>query len=563
MKRFLSCMLILALWLLASSVHAQPPASKDALTTYATGRLPITISKATTYITEPLRPDGYPDYLAVLNQRASQGVTPENNAVVLFMQAFGPDTIDRKNREKFFKMLGVAPPNDKGAYFVDYYKYVKEHTPDAMKDRFDAYGRWHIPLDSQEFMRALQRPWAKEECPLIAKWLAMNERALALLAEASKRPRFYFPLVARSDWLGFINLFPYRLPMRSAVRCLKCRAMLRLHEGRIEEAWDDLQTCHRLARIPGRASMSTVDCTEAMMCDGMACDGDQKLAHFVKLTPEQAETFCAKMEMLLPVPTLKEQLDGFERFLYLDSICATVRGSLKPSDIVPISSKPDDSIRGGDTPEWNAIRGSLKKWIGGGQVDWDETMRLGNEHFDRIVALAQLPTLSERHVVGSKLDEEQKWQKAIYGYPVSKLPEHSGNKHEGNDTPRSIFTRGVFVVYLAQLNDTAGVFVNSRTTITSQLTPIALALSAYRTEHGQYPDELRSLQPTYLARLPKDPWNSGDYRYHRHEDGYLLYSVGPNGNDNAGPRPDIFSGSADSTDDIGILMPDRSGWDNE
>ncbi len=33
----------------------------------------VTISKETTYITEPLRPDGYPDYIAALNQRASKG----------------------------------------------------------------------------------------------------------------------------------------------------------------------------------------------------------------------------------------------------------------------------------------------------------------------------------------------------------------------------------------------------------------------------------------------------------------------------------------------------------
>ena len=44
----------------------------------------VTISKETTYITEPLRADGYPDYVAALNQRFSQGVTPENNAAVLF-----------------------------------------------------------------------------------------------------------------------------------------------------------------------------------------------------------------------------------------------------------------------------------------------------------------------------------------------------------------------------------------------------------------------------------------------------------------------------------------------
>jgi hypothetical protein len=39
----------------------------------------FTISKETTFITEPLDKDGYPDYAAALNARLSKGVTPENN----------------------------------------------------------------------------------------------------------------------------------------------------------------------------------------------------------------------------------------------------------------------------------------------------------------------------------------------------------------------------------------------------------------------------------------------------------------------------------------------------
>ena len=56
-------------------------------------RVLATISKETTYITEPLRKDGYPDYVAAMNQRLSQGVTPENNAAVPFWKAMGPGRV--------------------------------------------------------------------------------------------------------------------------------------------------------------------------------------------------------------------------------------------------------------------------------------------------------------------------------------------------------------------------------------------------------------------------------------------------------------------------------------
>ncbi len=84
----------------------------------------VTISKETTYITEPLRKDGYLDYVAALNRRSSQGVTPENNAAVLFWKAVGPEDFSRSTANKYFQMLGIPPLPEKGDYFVDFDDYV-------------------------------------------------------------------------------------------------------------------------------------------------------------------------------------------------------------------------------------------------------------------------------------------------------------------------------------------------------------------------------------------------------------------------------------------------------
>lgn len=98
---------ILIFCLFPSLLPAEPPAKNETPPAPAKRGLPITISKATTYITEPLRADGYPDYMAALNRKASEGVTPENNAAVPLVQAFGPAWIDSKDREQFFKLLGI------------------------------------------------------------------------------------------------------------------------------------------------------------------------------------------------------------------------------------------------------------------------------------------------------------------------------------------------------------------------------------------------------------------------------------------------------------------------
>src|SRR5688572_15181307 len=72
-------------------------------------RIKVTIAKATTVITEPLRSDGYPDYLRYLDEKLSKGVTPLNNAAVPLWQAMGPKEISEDQRAELFKKLGIPP----------------------------------------------------------------------------------------------------------------------------------------------------------------------------------------------------------------------------------------------------------------------------------------------------------------------------------------------------------------------------------------------------------------------------------------------------------------------
>ena len=69
-----------------------------------------------------------------------------------------------------------------------------------------------------------------------------------------------------------------------------------------------------------------------------------------------------------------------------------------------------------------------------------------------------------------------------------------------------------------------------------------LALRAYYLDHGQYPDKLADLAPTYLPTAPIDPFTDGQpLKYHRVGNRYLLYSVGPDCVDNGG-TPIIYGG---------------------
>ena len=78
----------------------------------------IPIGHDTTRITGPLKSDGTPDYIEYLNARAREGVTPENNAAIPLVAAFGPDWLSPDVREKVCTLNSVLPvPAPNGQYF--------------------------------------------------------------------------------------------------------------------------------------------------------------------------------------------------------------------------------------------------------------------------------------------------------------------------------------------------------------------------------------------------------------------------------------------------------------
>ncbi len=66
-----------------------------------------------------------------------------------------------------------------------------------------------------------------------------------------------------------------------------------------------------------------------------------------------------------------------------------------------------------------------------------------------------------------------------------------------------------------------------------------LALEIYARDHGEYPETLSSLTPNYLPELPADSFDPGNtLMYLATESGYILYSVGSDGDDDSGKTHD-------------------------
>jgi hypothetical protein len=528
---------MLVAMVLGSAIAAEaedPSAAKPAAPPSRKPRVLVTISKETTYVTGPLRKDGYVDYIAALNQRHAQGVTPENNAAILFWKAMGPGEIDTRTREPFFKMLGIPPLPEQGDYLVTFHDYVKgrhaakaanaDKTPEELAKQFEEAGK---------------RSWSKKELPLVADWLAANERPLALLTDACKRPRRYDPVIGGEMVSMIAVMLPAVQSYREAARMLLARAMLRVGEGKVEAAWEDLLSCHRLARLIGQGP-TLVESLVAIAIDGMAGAGDQALLRSVRLTSAQAAKIRDDLGKLPAISKMAEVIDVGERFFYLDFISMAAReGPMSLGGLL---------LDGGDPPE--TIK-SLINLATGAVLDWNEILHLGNSWYDRMADALRKPIRAKRKTAMGKIDEDvrklaQK-TKDIKSLALSML-----------GSPRQALSRrfGETLVALVLPAVSAAVDAEDRGAMQFELTRIAFALAEYRADHGSYPAKLADLVPKYVAETPKDLFVAADLHYRQEgKGGYVLYSVGVNGKDDGAKSNEDRGDSGKDWDDLVVRVP--------
>src|SRR5437867_1687520 len=124
------------------------------------GKPRFTVGKDTTYFSGPLTKDGHIDYVAAVNERLREGVTPDTNAVVLLWKAFGPRPDGNMVPPEFFRWLGIDPPPDKGDYFVSLYPFIKEH--------IRLFPEKQLNTIYDDLDRASYRPWTAKQHQLIA-----------------------------------------------------------------------------------------------------------------------------------------------------------------------------------------------------------------------------------------------------------------------------------------------------------------------------------------------------------------------------------------------------------
>lgn len=482
-------------YLTTSATAAEPPEIK------------FPVGKETTVAVGPLDKDGYVDYEAALNERLGKGITPEKNANVLLWKALGPRPEGGKGMPpEYFEALGIPEPPAEGDYFVGMYRFST--------DRLKLEGN-----DRQQFDDAVSRtakqPWATAEWPDVTAWIAANQKPLAVVAEAVKRPDYFNPLRtfrvekgSPSSLLGC--LLPNVQKNREFAAALAARAMARVYEGRFDDAWRDILTCQRLARHLSRGA-TLIEYLVAVAIEGIAAKALVAWLDRVDLPADQLRERWKEWKALPPTAPVGDKFGLGERFMYLDCVQFLRRGGV--SDLEALAggkrSKPTEEEKKSLT-----------------RVDWEPALRDGNKWYDRMVEAAKGRTRAERTAAFAKIERdvtELKKELTKDGVNLAALLQNPGS--ELGKTFGNVLI-GLLLPASSKIMD-----ATDRCEQVARNLDVAFALALYRKETGGYPAKLADLAPKYLPVVPDDLFTGKPLVYQLEGKGYLFYSVGAHGKD--------------------------------
>jgi hypothetical protein len=373
---------------------------------------------------------------------------------------------------------------------------IVPHVPSGQANAADVYllafGARQL-RDSEEADLVTRRPgrWRPVELLHARQVLAANAEHFRILEQASRIPGCAFPV----DWDAGPAMMLRHLPeVQRSARLLSTRAAIAASDRRIDDALADCATMLRMA--------------EHMKCEPTLTS---QLSAFA-IQDIAVQSMRDALSVGAPSPKAARELFG--------QLSAVDDG--KPfsralrSEVELFGMKIFDMAQHANSREFQGLLGDARRAAWQGQV-----LRA----YGTIARpLANLDEIAYLRAMKSGIDAiSQPWPQSrerldAVGQSVYDLPAY-----------RSLLTRMLF-----NLSDR---ILESRESRTAALRAarIGLALVIYKSERGSYPDALASLEDAG-PKIPADPFTGKPFRYARRGDGFIVYSLGPDMQDQGG-RP--------------------------
>jgi hypothetical protein len=487
---------------------------------------PVIVSQQTTYIVEPLRADGMPDYERYVLDRYRKGVTPENNSAGPLLRLLFPNQVSPTDLRAIVAELGM----EEAAPSKDALEVAVGETNRAVPWQW-LFPRWTseknlLYLDAwaeRTTGQAVWRPWTSDQAPPLAKWLASNKESLDLVLEASRRPRYFAPspslLNGRQDLL--VNMvFPQRnnllivltQSIREICRVLMARAMWHLGEGRPMDAWQDLHALHRLSGLLSQG-LTFIERSCARDVSTMACYATATMLHHGNLTVDEARQIHNDLNRIQPVSGVAGSLEHRERIMALDAL-----------------------VYAGSTGDLEQL-GHLDEQLGiiiellgpKPSIDWNVVLREVNRAYDRLTGAGRIKNREARIKAMNEIESDLRaGMAASHVRELSDFVTGTFSRQERSELFANLIASDLLSSFKR------GLAADDRANARLEITRLAAAIAIYRVSHDRYPEKLDELLPDILREFPRDLFHGKPFIYQRDGDGYLLYSTGENGTDDGG-----------------------------
>jgi hypothetical protein len=489
----------------------------------------LIVSRETTLITEPLRPDGTPDYAAHVLDLLGRDTPPEENAAVAILHATWPMNLEADDLAAVCKALGIpnTPP--------DVPPTTSAESDTALRDELQKFVEQLTSDDGSDLVLRLIKdarsiPWMRNECPPLAAWLDRQSPALDLVIEGANRPLYSLPwpdLLRADDGSTLMGMSMVDVdPLREVCRNLLMRAMLHLGEGRTAEAWRDIHAVHRLARLiaPAGRPRFLIPHLVSIAIASSATSTTVALVESPHLSAELAATIRRDLESLPPPADAASSLE-LERLGVLDAVFYLERIRLRKRPAGPTGMASD-------------LRPAM-----GVSFDVNAVLRAMNAAFDRIEGDFSIPVSFERRQALSATYAD--FSKPPVGPSLWQRAEWLAKLAMSRSARSAAWAHRLQSLLLPAGQIVLDAFERHHATVA--IVKLAAALAEYRArglggDGKPYPEKLDELVPAVLGAVPDDPCSGEPFRYERRGDGCLLYSFGTNGVDDGGTNGELDRG---------------------
>jgi hypothetical protein len=520
----------------------------------------IVISEETTWLTGPVLEDDTVDYFGHIQGVLSAGVTEQNNAMRDLLELTGGEAIPAKVRPQVWEALSLNPDLLEQDLYEDLVDFADglaaEELPASLqisaeararieklkkqiREQIDQYGS-PPPQMVEEYLQAREgsvtdavmgrletanrRTWTDAEYPFLARWLDRSRPLLEKVAQATRKERFYLPPVDFSEIRPSNLITSLRIP-REALKEMGM-AMLALSLRNVESekmgqslAW--AMATHRLGRLLGQGW--SVQSTEA----SVYLEHAAARALLVLVTCPQAQaTFLGEAQEALgsikPRSSLVDDFNQGGRLLTLDYTNLEYRGKISFDQTLD----PDKLRDYRADYDWNLARGVFNDWFDQFQsVVATEDMQLRREQ------ASQLEDRMSQWLI--EKEGEFRERQGLWGRLQSMVEDPTARREEMSQWLAARMLDGTLQVLSMRW---ALVNTLSEAEARRRLALLSAALRRRKAAMGAYPQRIESLVPKYLEAMPVDPFSQKTMIYAQTENGFSLYSVGRNLEDDAGDQ---------------------------